>query len=142
MYTDMPHNWIKTSGADFMKAYYQDGISLADNDFKSHGTRHIACPMAFTTMTVCSNDNVSPCCVDFIGGINLGNVDESSLQQIWNSNSWYEFQKMQLKDRKEENYSCSRCYFYLNDHYTMDNIDGFDTLKLLGAYNSKSEKKI
>ena len=133
LYVDKPHSWIKTGDADFMGNYYQAGIGAAVEDLRKHSTRRIACPMAFTTMAVRSNGDVSPCCVDFIGGTNLGNVDESGLREIWNSPGWYEFQKMQLENRKRENSSCSRCDFYLNDHYTRDNIDGFPVEKLRNA---------
>lgn len=138
VYIDKPHSWIKVDGADFIKNYYEDGADCAITDLKINSTRRIACPMAFTTMAIRSNGDASPCCVDFIGGTNMGNVDECSLREIWNSDPFYEFQKMQLENRKHENYSCARCDFYLNDHYTKDNIDGFDTKKLLGACNSKS----
>jgi radical SAM protein with 4Fe4S-binding SPASM domain len=130
LFLDKPHSWIKVDGADFIKSYYKDGAEGAITDLKQHSTRRVACPMAFTTMAVRSNGDVAPCCVDFIGGTNLGNVDESNMQAIWNSDRWYEFQKMQLENRKQENYSCARCDIYLSDHYTRDNIDGFPVEKL------------
>jgi len=130
VYIDKPHNWIKVGGADFIKTYYKNGAEKAIADLKLNSTRRIACPMAFTTMAVRSNSDVSPCCVDFIGGTNLDNVDAGDLQEIWNSDRWYEFQKMQLENRKHENYSCARCDIYLSDHYTRDNIDGFPVEKL------------
>jgi len=130
VYIDKPHSWIKVDGADFIKNYYKDGADGAITDLKQNSTRRIACPMAFTTMAVRSNGDVSPCCVDFIGGTNLNNVDERSLLEIWNSDAYYEFQKMQLENRKHENYSCARCDVYLSDHYTLDNIDGFPVEKL------------
>lgn len=130
LYIDKPHSWIKVDNVDFMKNYYQDSVSEAIGDLNQNSTQRIACPMAFTTMTVRSNGDVSPCCVDFIGGTNLGNSDDHSLKEIWNSNQWYKFQKMQLQNRKHENYSCGRCDIYRNDHYTRDNIDGFPVEKL------------
>ena len=130
LYIDKPHSWIKTGDADFMKNYYQDGIGAAVDDFKQHSTKRIACPMAFTTMVVRSNGDVAPCCVDFIGGTNLGSVEDHTMREIWYSGRWLEFQKMQLQNRKQENYSCSRCDIYLSDHYTRDNIDGFPVEKL------------
>ncbi len=130
VYIEKPHNWIKVDGVDFIKDYYKDDIIKALDDSKKHSTQRVACPMAFTTMAVRSNGDVSPCCVDFIGGTNLGNVDDMSLQQIWNSRQWLEFQKLQLKDRKHENYSCLRCNIYRNDYYTRDNIDGFPIERL------------
>lgn len=130
VYIDKPHSWIKVEGADFIKTYYQDGADGALTDLKQNSTRRIACPMAFTTLAVRSNGDVAPCCVDFIGGTNLGNMDEHSLQELWNSDPWHEFQKMQLENRKHENYSCARCDIYLSDHYTRDNIDGFPVERL------------
>jgi radical SAM protein with 4Fe4S-binding SPASM domain len=129
-YIDKPHNWIKVAGADFIKSYYKDGTDDVMTDLEQNSTRRVACPMAFTTMAVRSNGDVSPCCVDFIGGTNLGNVDECRLHDIWNSDPWYEFQRMQLENRKQENSSCARCDIYLSDHYTRDNIDGFPVERL------------
>jgi radical SAM protein with 4Fe4S-binding SPASM domain len=142
VYIDKPHSWIKVEGFDFIKNYYKNNACAVVDDLKMNSTRRIACPMAFTTMAVRSNGDVSPCCVDFIGGTNLGSVDQCSLQKIWNSDPWYEFQKMQLENRKHENYSCAHCDFYLNDHYIKDNIDGFDAKKLLGACNRKSRESM
>lgn len=129
-FIDKPHSWIKVDGADFIDTYYKDGVAAARQDMQSHSTERIACPMAFTTMAVRSNGAVSPCCVDFIGGTNLGNVDETSLQELWQSKVWFEFQKMQLENRKNENSSCARCDIYRSDHYTRDNIDGFPVERL------------
>jgi radical SAM protein with 4Fe4S-binding SPASM domain len=130
VFIDKPHSWIKTEGADFLKKYYKESMPAAADDFKRHSTQRIACPMAFTTMAVRANGDVSPCCVDFIGGTNLGSVDKDNMREIWRSDRWYEFQKMQLENRKQENPSCGRCDFYLSDHYTRDDIDRFDVRKL------------
>ncbi len=130
VYIDKPHSWIKVDGVDFIESYYKDRANGAIADLEMNSTPRIVCPMVFTTMAVRSNGDVAPCCVDFIGGTNLGNADDCSLQEIWNSDTWYEFQKMQLENRKHENYSCSRCDIYLSDHYTRDNIDGFPVEKL------------
>jgi radical SAM protein with 4Fe4S-binding SPASM domain len=130
VFIDKPHSWIKVEGADFIGTYYEDGAQNALRDLADNSTARIACPMAFTTIAVRSNGDVSPCCVDFIGGTNLGNVDEGSLREIWESEAWYKFQKMQLEDRKDENFSCARCDIYLSDHYTRDNIDGFPVERL------------
>lgn len=130
VYIDKPHSWIKVDGADFIQNYYQEDASEVRTDLELHSTRRVACPMAFTTMAVRSNGDVSPCCVDFIGGTNLGNVDQHGLHELWNGDAWYEFQRMQLENRKHENASCARCDIYLSDHYTRDNIDGFPVEKL------------
>ncbi|NLI75711.1 MAG: radical SAM protein [Candidatus Riflebacteria bacterium] len=125
VYIDKPHSWIKTGSSDFLKNYYQEALGKALADLHQHSTRRIACPMPFTTMAIRSNGDIAPCCVDFIGGTTLGNVEELDLRDLWNSERWFEFQKMQLENRKHENSSCARCDVYLSDHYTRDDIDGF-----------------
>lgn len=130
VYIDKPHNWIQVDGVDFIKTYYKENVQNAISDAAQHSTERVACPMAFTTMAVRSDGAVSPCCVDFIGGTNLGNVDQLSLQELWKSDAWFEFQKMQLEDRKHENPSCARCDVWRSDHYTRDNIDGFSVDRL------------
>jgi len=130
LFLDKPHSWIKVDGTDFIENYYREGVAEVRNDLRGNSTPRVACPMAFTTMAVRSNGDVSPCCVDFIGGTTLGNLDESSLQEIWESDRWYAFQKMQLENRKHENSSCARCDVYASDHYTRDTIDGFPVDKL------------
>jgi radical SAM protein with 4Fe4S-binding SPASM domain len=130
VYIDKPHNWIKVDGGDFIKTYYKENVQSAISDAAQHSMERVACPMAFTTMAVRSNGDVSPCCVDFIGGTNLGNVVQLSLQELWKSDAWFEFQRMQLQDRKHENSSCARCDVWRSDHYTRDNIDGFPVEKL------------
>lgn len=130
VYLDKPHSWIKVEGADFIETYYEDEASNVACDLGAHSTERIACPMAFTTMAVRSNGDVSPCCVDFIGGTNLANTQELSLEEIWRSDAWYEFQKLQLEGRKDQNSSCHRCDIYRSDHYTRDNIDGFPVERL------------
>lgn len=131
LYLDKPHNWIKTEKESFVDRIYGDDTEKAVEDFRQNSSARIACPMAFTTMAVRSNGDVSPCCVDFIGGTNLGNMEKTSLQEIWNSSQWLEFQIMQLENRKHENSSCARCDIFQSDHYTRDNIDGFPVGKLL-----------
>ncbi len=134
-YLDKPHSWIRVNDIDFIQNFYGENINAALTDIEGHSTPRISCPMAFTTMAVRSNGAVSPCCVDFIGGTNIANIDDRDLQEIWNSDEWFEFQKMQLQGRNHENSSCANCDIYRSDHYTKDDIDGFpvDQLRRMTA---------
>lgn len=124
VYIDKPHTWIRANNVNFMLNFYKDKTTLAMSDFERHSSKRYACPMPFTTMAVRSSGAVSPCCVDYIGGTNIDNVDLHSLQEIWESASWLEFQIMQLENRKHQNPSCEKCDILQSDHYTKDNIDG------------------
>jgi radical SAM protein with 4Fe4S-binding SPASM domain len=132
VYIDKPHTWIRVEGTDFIEAHYGDDAEAARLDMARHRTSRVACPMAFTTMAVRSNGDVSPCCVDFIGGTDLGNVAADTLPELWVSERWRGFQRMQLEGRKRENASCARCEVAQNDHYTLDDIDGVPVEQLEG----------
>jgi radical SAM protein with 4Fe4S-binding SPASM domain len=125
-YIDKPHGWIRTGEVDFIERYYETAAEDVREDLRAASVSRVACPLAFTTMAVRSNGDVSPCCVDYAGGTNLGNVDDQTLRALWESDEWYEFQKMQLEGRRAENPSCAGCDFPLSSHYTKDDIDGVD----------------
>ena len=139
VYLDKPHGWIRVDEKDFIEGYYGEAAGQAREGLIADSTRRTACPMPFTTMAVRANGDVSPCCVDFIGGTNLGNIEQTTLQDLWHSEKWFQFQKMHLENRMRENPSCARCEIYLSNHYTKDTVDGFPVGKLLGATDHGKE---
>lgn len=141
LFIDKPHGWISVENSDFLGEYYGDDLKKAERLIQEDSNGAKVCPMAFTTMAVRANGDVSPCCVDFIGGTNLGNMEENTLQELWEGRAFLEFQKMQLEKRKEENSSCKNCSICNSAHYTRDNIDSFSVEKLLerrAEYNWKN----
>lgn len=131
VYIDKPHNWVATEEKSFIGSLYKEEQQEAlKRDLQKTYKKRIACPMPFTTMAIRGNGEVSPCCVDWIGGTNLGNIANESLRDIWNGDAMYEFRKMQLENRRHENSSCRNCELADNDYYTRDNIDGFPVEKL------------
>ena len=130
IYLDKPHNWIRTGNGNFMDVLYQDNVGKAQEDIRVAAQSRRACPMGFTTMAIRSNGDIAPCCIDFIGGTNLGHIDKDRLSDLWCSDLWRRFMKMQFEGRQQENASCALCDFYKSSHYTKDDIDGFDVRKL------------
>lgn len=150
LYLDKPHNWIAYKGKDFIDDLYGADTGQAKSDLNRTSSGRIACTLPFFIMAVRSNGDVSPCCIDWIGGTNIGSVLKETLEAIWNGEGMFEFRKMQLENRKNENESCRNCEIYLSDYYTRDNIDGFPVEKLRVQKNkhffiidtcSKSETK-
>ncbi|NEX21711.1 hypothetical protein G3480_15560 [Thiorhodococcus mannitoliphagus] len=129
-FIDKPHGWIEVEGADFLGSFYGEKLSLARDDIRKYSRPRLACQMGFTTLAVRSNGSVSPCCVDFIGGTNLGNVDTMSIEELWMSTAWYEFLKMQLEGRAHEHSSCGHCDFFKSSYYMKDDIDGVPVRQL------------
>lgn len=133
VYIDKPHNWVATDEKSFIGSLYKPEQEEAlKRDMEATRSERIACPMAFTTLAIRNDGSVSPCCVDWIGGTNLGNICEESIKDIWNGDRIYEFRRMQLENRRRENASCRNCDLADNDYYTRDNIDGFPVEKLRG----------
>lgn len=130
-YIDKPHNWIAHEEKSFIGSLYKKSQEeLLKSDLENTISKRSACPMPFTTLAIRSNGDVSPCCVDWMGGTNIGNVKLEKLADLWNGEAIYQFRKMQLEKRNSENKSCSNCDFYRNDYYIKDNIDGFPVEKL------------
>lgn len=133
VYIDKPHNWVAAEEKNFIGSLYGEQQQQAlKEDLQKTCQKRIACPMAFTTLAIRSNGAVSPCCVDWSGGTNLGNIADTPIREIWEGDVMYEFRKMQLENRRKENPSCRNCELADNNYYTRDNIDGFPVEKLRG----------
>lgn len=133
VYIDKPHNWVASEEKSFIGSLYgEEKKDALKKDLEKTHSRRIACPMPFTTLAIRQDGAVSPCCVDWAGGTNLGNISRENIQDIWNGEKMYEFRKMQLENRRKENASCKNCELADNDYYTRDNIDGFPVEKLRG----------
>ena len=131
VYIDKPHNWVASEEKSFIGSLYKPEQEEAlRQDMEKTRQERVACPMAFTTLAIRSDGEVSPCCVDWIGGTNLGNIRTEHIRDIWNGEAMYQFRKMQLENRRRENPSCRKCELADNDYYTRDNIDGFPVEKL------------
>ena len=125
LYLDQPHNWVQPGQESFIDKLYEN------REFPMLRRKaKITCTMPFTTLAVRSNGDVAPCCIDWFGGTNIGNIYKESLQQIWEGANLYDLQILQLTNRKSENISCKNCEFYLNEEYSRDNIDNFPVEKL------------
>lgn len=126
VYIDKPHNWIAHEEKSFIGSLYKkEQKDALKQDLEKTMSDRVACPMPFTTLAIRSDGAVSPCCVDWVGGTNLGNITEENIKDIWNGEKMYQFRKMQLENRRHENESCRKCELVQNDYYTRDNIDGF-----------------
>lgn len=131
VYIDKPHNWVATEEKSFIGSLYKEEQKEAlSKDLEETMSNRIACPMPFTTMSIRSDGAVSPCCVDWVGGTNIGNINDTNIRDIWNGEEMFQFRKMQLENHRDRNTSCRNCELVENDYYTRDNIDGFPVEKL------------
>jgi radical SAM protein with 4Fe4S-binding SPASM domain len=67
------------------------------------------CPFVLTTFSIRSNGDVIICCNDYTEDIILGNVNESTIKEIWNSERYNQIRK-KLNDKKYDEISvCNNC---------------------------------
>lgn len=130
VYLDKPHSWIAYKDKDFIGELYKEEGARVKNDLSACRSSRVACTLPFFTLAVRSNGDVSPCCIDWLGATNIGNIRKSSLRELWDSGAMYEFRKMQLENRRKENKSCRNCEFCSSDYYVKDNVDGFPVERL------------
>jgi radical SAM protein with 4Fe4S-binding SPASM domain len=126
------HNATNYSGNDLVKMYYNDPQKelKANQDYRdSLNKNRIACPRPFIAMVINNIGDCLMCTHDPAKGTKIGNVGESTLQELWNGRNMFEFRKMLLENRKHENRICARCdWFQLFPEE--DNVDGFPVERL------------
>jgi radical SAM protein with 4Fe4S-binding SPASM domain len=130
IYFDQPHGWVAFGEKDYIGDLYGAAQHRARTAVARNNSARIACTLPFFTLAVRSSGEVSPCCVDWIGGTNIGDVREERLRDIWRGDRMFEFRRMQLEGRRHDNPSCRGCQVCLSDYYTRDNVDGFPVSRL------------
>ncbi len=97
-----PHNWAGT--------YDADGNPL-------HPEKFCACTFPWYAMVVFWNGNVSPCPQDFYNNLCLGNLNESTIREVWLGEETVELRrKMKTKDYKALN-PCATCDLLYRDSF-------------------------
>ena len=67
------------------------------------------CSTPLTTFNIMSNGDVILCCDDFSNKLILGNVNETSIKEIWNSNELLSIKKLHKEGNFPELKVCSNC---------------------------------
>jgi len=92
------------------------------------------CPFPFYTLVIHSDLRVSVCCVDWSKNLEIGNLREESLLQIWQGHKLRRIQELHLLRKKEELDSCRNCMYL----YTApDNIDALPYEKFKKTFKSQ-----
>lgn len=102
--------------SDILKVEEKSQYGLDDCDKK-------VCSYIFYSMVINSNGSVSACCPDWQEKLIIGNVNNQSLKEIWNSNILKELQIMHLEGNRKNNDICANCGHI--KYAQIDNIDEF-----------------
>lgn len=90
------------------------------NNWEWRKEDHKICTYSLTTMTIHSNGKVSPCCSDWKFGVVYGDVNHSTVKEIWNSPELRRMQLAHLKQIKGQYPICDTC--------TMRTVDSVDNV--------------
>lgn len=86
------------------------------------------CPQIFTVLAIKCDGSVSPCSVDWANQVNLGNIHEMRLKQIWEGEQLRQLRRLQLSRGRTSDPYCASCG--LPKYSCVDNLDTF-ALELL-----------
>ena len=74
----------------------------------SHHTRTY-CEYPFMSMSIWQDGTVVPCSLDFDGALAMGNANEKSLKDIWNSEKYKKFRRMHITGNFPKKHTCKIC---------------------------------
>ena len=83
---------------------YESEENLKNN--KSHYDNQY-CEFPWTSVTIMADGNVVPCTQISNNELVLGNINENTLEEIWNSKKYKEFRKMHLTGNFPKGHKCS-----------------------------------
>lgn len=85
---------------------------------REKGTEFVSsCILPFMQMIVRPDGEVSRCCQDALGKTTLGNVDEESIQQVWESTNYEGFRKGLILQGRNSIDFCKNCDFFGISNY-------------------------
>ena len=71
--------------------------------------RQIPCKILFEMLAINTDGNVVMCCEDFTPKVTLGNVFETSIEEIWNSEKFNKIRKAHIEHKKYDLDVCKNC---------------------------------
>ncbi|NVZ11211.1 radical SAM protein [Allochromatium humboldtianum] len=109
--------WPNFSVSKKMKIQIQNGMWRQ----KIKKERKNICPNIFYALTVNSNGVVSACYVDWARKLTIGNVLDSNLVDLWQSDFMHKLRLQHLSKNRWKNPICQSCF--QPDHCALDDLD-------------------
>ena len=111
--------WVRDSYAGVADEFFFEGMrgvaaayvpaaSLTTKTTNLTGDQ-VACTLPFYQMIVKANGDVAPCCQAWDQSLNVGNVMEDSLLNIWRGERLASLHRFHLEGRRKEIPTCSTC---------------------------------
>ncbi|MDR2584213.1 MAG: radical SAM protein [Fibromonadaceae bacterium] len=121
--------FFKNSKVDYSNMQIDNSKSMYGGKTKSV----VVCPQPFYTLCVLADGTIYPCCTFGEYGLSLGNINENTVFEIWNSEKLKKFRLNHLKSTYNNMSMCKNCEQpeILYNHY--DDID-FERERLIPLY--------
>lgn len=97
--------WSDSANNDF---------SIGNIDHEMKKNVHSICSQPFSRMTICSNGDITICCVDWMHQLKYGNVNDITLMEAWNSGNLNSQRLDHLKGNLHEGSVCANCDHFKN----------------------------
>lgn len=92
---------------------YDDPYKESRADFSPGHVSKFICPQIITRLSVWEDGRIFPCCADYDGELCLGNLNEITLRQAWQSKKLKEIREKHFKGKFFEIAACRKCDFAL-----------------------------
>jgi len=92
----------------FAKPYEtSEDFRLTDkhNDLKDN----FRCDQPWNRIMIRADGNIHPCCSFYTYDLGMGNINNSTISDIWNSQRFKELRKLHYEGRYEDNEACKKC---------------------------------
>lgn len=102
--------WEGVDGVDdvAVKKYSTRGGNVADLRTDKEERRTASCLWPWRALVVLENADVVPCCTDMKGEMVLGNLDQSTIMEVWNSERMQNIRRLHI-DGDTGGLLCGRC---------------------------------
>lgn len=123
------HRWIENL-SDMFPRFESDIIEKENGKFRwgmEDGrkpveiVRHKVCPQVFKAVQIYANGDCVLCCFDWERKNCIGNLNESTLHELWHSDKADQIRERHLRFQKDQFEPCRSCS--ANDYNEIDNID-------------------
>jgi len=120
---------FKNSNVDYSNMQIDNSKSIFEEETK----QVFVCSQPFFTLYLLADGSIYPCCSLEKEGLSVGNINENTIFEIWNSEKLKNFRLNHLKNTYNNMSICKNCEEpeVLNNHY--DNIDS-ERERLISLY--------
>jgi len=90
--------------------------NYTNNMWGSPAPERTPCSRLWTGLNVLCDGTVTPCCVDFDGTVQLGNVNDDTLQNIWVDTPFQQFREAHVHREFQQIPLCRDCKIWQHQH--------------------------